>query len=98
TFKRATLWLGGQRVKGTNKWEWTDGRPVKYTRWNRGEPNNANNNENCIQFYSNGGGYSGKWNDYPCHVSEHGVCEIWLKDTRLNEKDMKLTEVDAKMN
>ncbi|RWS22811.1 C-type lectin domain family 4 member G-like protein [Leptotrombidium deliense] len=97
-FTRTTFYLGGQRVKGTDKWKWSDGRDVTFTKWSEGEPNNANNNENCIQFYSNfRDKFLGKWNDYSCSVREGGVCEIFLDEEKLNDVDKNI-EIEMNLN
>ena len=44
-----------------------------FTNWNRGEPNNAGN-EDCAEFYGSGGA-RGKWNDIPCTHSKRYICK-----------------------
>ena len=56
--------IGGIRLQdednSSTSWEWTDGLPWSYNNWNAGEPNDAGNNEDCIDRNSGG------WNDVPC--------------------------------
>ena len=55
-----SVFIGG--AKGyKNNWFWVykknkdyDTIPIKYSFWNKGEPNNAGNRENVIQLYKNG--------------------------------------------
>jgi hypothetical protein len=53
-------------------WRWPDGRPVVYTHWNQGEPNDANRREDCAELL---GGTGGLWNDVPCDAGRAFVCE-----------------------
>uniref|UniRef100_A0A914CFF2 C-type lectin domain-containing protein n=1 Tax=Acrobeloides nanus TaxID=290746 RepID=A0A914CFF2_9BILA len=63
------FWLG-LKLKNKIPKIWTDGTTVDFgktdmTPWDKGEPNNANPQENCVVMY----GYSealGKWNDLSC--------------------------------
>ena len=51
-------WIGLTLVAGT--WQWDDGSPVDYTRWNSGEPGA---NTPCVWLH----GWSGNtWNDGHC--------------------------------
>eukprot|EP00300_Choanocystis_sp_HF-7_P036448 c52295_g1_i1.p1 GENE.c52295_g1_i1~~c52295_g1_i1.p1 ORF type:complete len:1389 (+),score=203.76 c52295_g1_i1:41-4168(+) len=43
--------------------------PVGYTKWARGEPNNAGNIEDCVESYQDG-----NWNDIPCDALRFFVC------------------------
>ena len=76
-FDRA--WIGGQR-KG-KKFQWIDGSPFNFSNWyaKHNDPNNMNNNENCIEVYSNKGqdsnGFDEKWNDHPCYELKNFVCK-----------------------
>ena len=47
------------------------GRPVNaYTNWKLGEPNNANNNENCLIM-----SIDGKWSDEQCLKERAFICQ-----------------------
>lgn len=53
-------WIEGA---GSRKdFHWVTEEPFEYANWNSGEPNDVNQNEDCIHIYRS----SGKWND------EHG--------------------------
>ncbi|TVR03877.1 MAG: hypothetical protein EA398_03745 [Deltaproteobacteria bacterium] len=51
-------------------WEWVDGRPVTYTNWAPGEPNNFGlfNAEDCVESAPGG------WNDVRCNGDRRYVC------------------------
>jgi len=44
-------WIGLHCKRMNNYFEWTSEEPVLYTNWYRREPNNFNNNENCVEMY-----------------------------------------------
>ena len=69
---RRGVWIGLHRdPRDKSRWIWVDGTRVSYSHWDRGEPNNAGGNEGCGYMFPP----SGKWNDAPCHVSLHYLCE-----------------------
>ncbi|XP_060556685.1 neurocan core protein-like isoform X2 [Ruditapes philippinarum] len=41
-----------------------------YTHWFRGEPNNVNGTEDCVEIYT-----TGDWNDRDCSEVSHYICE-----------------------
>ncbi|XP_036002730.1 ladderlectin-like [Fundulus heteroclitus] len=55
TYKSDETWIGGNNAQETSIWFWSDGRPLRYTNWCHGEPNNAGNMQHCLQM-----NYSGK--------------------------------------
>ncbi|KAI4575392.1 hypothetical protein MJG53_011595 [Ovis ammon polii x Ovis aries] len=50
---------------------WMDGSKVDYVAWATGEPNFANDDENCVTMYSN----SGFWNDINCGYPNAFICQ-----------------------
>ncbi|EPY75287.1 hypothetical protein CB1_001715007 [Camelus ferus] len=72
--------LGGDLASINNKEEqqaiwrlvtWMDGSKVDYVAWATGEPNFANDDENCVTMYSN----SGFWNDINCGYPNAFICQ-----------------------
>ncbi|XP_063158089.1 macrophage mannose receptor 1-like [Candoia aspera] len=53
------------------KFRWMDGTPVTYEAWSSGEPNFANDDENCVVMYYD----SGVWNDINCGVENGFICK-----------------------
>ena len=45
---RNTFWTGGNDINTEGSWTWSDGTPWKYTAWFYGQPDNANNNQDCL--------------------------------------------------
>lgn len=68
----AGFWIGGYDMGHEGKFVWfSTGRPVNgYTNWRLGEPNNKNDNENCLTMLING-----RWNDEPCLTERAFICE-----------------------
>merc|ERR1711872_130052 len=56
-----TVWIGGSDEGNIKNWTWSDGTKWQYTNWNKNEPNNYNNEEECAEISDD---YEGKWNDY----------------------------------
>jgi len=59
-------YLGGTDEANEGVWQWITGEPWGYTNWYYGEPNNLNN-EDVLVFW-----YSGRWNDYSTAYAANG--------------------------
>ena len=61
------VWFGLNDITTENTFSWADGpeagQTVSYSNWNPGEPNNSNNNEDCIHTSNQS---DKKWNDNNC--------------------------------
>ncbi|XP_017104044.2 uncharacterized protein tfc isoform X1 [Drosophila bipectinata] len=74
------FWISGTDLadEGTFFWMAT-GRPITFTNWNAGEPNNFRyengEEENCLELW-NRDGKGLKWNDSPCSFETYFVCEV----------------------
>ncbi|KAB0356294.1 hypothetical protein FD754_000450, partial [Muntiacus muntjak] len=64
-------WIGLRDLDIEGEFIWMDNRPLDYSNWQPGEPNDAGLGENCVMMLS-----SGKWNDAFCGSKLHGwVCD-----------------------
>uniref|UniRef100_A0A1Q3FRY7 Putative salivary c-type lectin n=2 Tax=Culex tarsalis TaxID=7177 RepID=A0A1Q3FRY7_CULTA len=73
-------WIAGTDLGKTGSFVWiTDNRPVDfptgYTNFNRGEPNNGNGKEHCLEV-----GTGTKWNDVSCDRKNRYICELDICD------------------
>ncbi|XP_018573083.1 macrophage mannose receptor 1-like [Anoplophora glabripennis] len=57
------------------KWVWWDNQLVTYTNWAKGEPNNADKREFCLELYPDG-----QWNDLACEREFYFICESPFKE------------------
>ncbi|XP_077993135.1 C-type mannose receptor 2-like [Glandiceps talaboti] len=82
------IWHGLNDLRTPHTYEWVDLSEVTYTRWNNGEPNNYNgNDEDCCKLMdinyglhvesndSFWGSYAGYWNDESCQYVYKSVCK-----------------------
>ncbi|XP_006119560.2 macrophage mannose receptor 1-like isoform X1 [Pelodiscus sinensis] len=78
------LWIGLNDLKVQMYFEWSDGTPVTYTRWLRGEPTHANNRqEDCVVMK----GQDGYWADRACEKKLAYICKRKpLADTSVEEE------------
>jgi len=73
------FWISGtdQGEEGHFFWMST-GRPISFTNWNAGEPNNFKyengEEEHCLELW-NRDGKGLKWNDTPCSFETYFLCE-----------------------
>lgn len=77
------FWTSGtdQAEEGSFFWL-ANGRPIGFTNWNAGEPNNFKyengEEEHCLELW-NRDGKGLKWNDSPCSFETFFVCEMWTR-------------------
>ncbi|KAL3285470.1 hypothetical protein HHI36_000002 [Cryptolaemus montrouzieri] len=70
------LWTSGSDLgeEGTFVWLST-GKGLNFTYWGNGQPDNAGNDENCLEIWK----FDGKtyaWNDRSCMFDAHFICEL----------------------
>ncbi|XP_036424671.1 galactose-specific lectin nattectin-like [Colossoma macropomum] len=66
-------WLGGHDAVAEGKWLWSDGSKMSFQDWDKGQPDNYNSKEHCLEI--NYGGFQ-QWNDLPCTDSMPFVCAL----------------------
>lgn len=65
------VWMGASDILKENKFlKLSNARKIKYTNWNKGEPNNVAKKEHCVEWWDNG-----KWNDISCGKKNFFICE-----------------------
>ncbi|XP_077993133.1 macrophage mannose receptor 1-like [Glandiceps talaboti] len=67
------FWIGLNDKDEENGFVWTDGSPVNFVSWDDDEPNDYNNEEDCVEmtFAAPKG-----WNDRKCTRKKNWVCQI----------------------
>ncbi|XP_050315554.1 mannose-binding protein C [Anthonomus grandis grandis] len=79
-FGNEHFWTSGTDLADEGNFFWmSTGRPITFTNWNAGEPNNFEyengEQENCLELW-NRDGKGLKWNDSPCSFETYFVCEV----------------------
>ncbi|XP_064099021.1 C-type lectin 37Db-like isoform X1 [Macrobrachium nipponense] len=74
------FWTSGTDQGEEGRFFWmSNGRPVTFTNWNAGEPNNFEyengEQEHCLELW-NRDGKGLKWNDSPCSFETFFICEV----------------------
>ena len=64
--------LGISDIDEEGSWVTIHGSPLGFTNWDQGEPNNANDNEDCGFMHKE----SGKWNDRKCSYAYPFICQF----------------------
>ena len=80
-----SVWLGGSRASPSSPWQWTDGSDWGWQKWDQGEPNNLQDDENCLEMYVGMDHFPprqhdklGFWNDHFCDDTDYKqpfICE-----------------------
>merc|ERR1712039_318540 len=71
THRDTKAWLGGSDASVEKIWLWSDGLPMKYTAWDRGQPDNSRRNQHCmVMNFSR----RHRWDDQACSVRDGYVC------------------------
>uniref|UniRef100_A0A8D0L6D5 C-type lectin domain-containing protein n=1 Tax=Sphenodon punctatus TaxID=8508 RepID=A0A8D0L6D5_SPHPU len=66
-----SVFLGINDIQTEGKFTYLDGKPIVYSNWQPGEPNNDKGIEDCVQVFS-----TGKWNDKSCDERLLILCEF----------------------
>ena len=86
---RIAVWVGGVRASLANhdaSFYWIGGQKFTYTNWMEGEPDNHNEEENCVAMNIVDKSSSIRWFDHRCDVHFRFLCQTRLNITN-EEKD-----------
>ncbi|XP_072020262.1 macrophage mannose receptor 1-like [Amphiura filiformis] len=64
-------WLGIRTYSAGGKYSWSDGSPLDYIKWQEGEPNDFNGEEQCGEYYAT----DANWNDINCGEKIPFICK-----------------------
>ncbi|KAM7400359.1 hypothetical protein PAMA_004852 [Pampus argenteus] len=67
---RESYWIG-LTVDLDETYEWMDGSPVVFQRWDENQPDFVNNDENCAGMTTS----MGFWHDYNCGLNHRSICK-----------------------
>ncbi|XP_042288912.1 C-type lectin domain family 4 member K-like [Thunnus maccoyii] len=67
-----TMWIGLTDSEREGTWKWVDGTPLTTSFWHSGEPNNHNDNEDCVETKFRD---KKSWNDADCGIRNSWICE-----------------------
>ncbi|XP_060720565.1 C-type lectin domain family 4 member E-like isoform X2 [Tachysurus vachellii] len=70
-------WIGLTDTDTEGTFKWVDGSPLTTEFWWNGEPNDYEQNEDCvITGYTNTKSNISTWADFPCNHHSAGICEM----------------------
>ncbi|XP_025938389.1 collectin-11 isoform X3 [Apteryx rowi] len=66
------VFIGINDLEKEGNFVYSDRSPMQtFNKWRSGEPNNAYDEEDCVEMVASGG-----WNDVACHITMYFVCEF----------------------
>lgn len=65
------VWIGLNDVKSEGNFLWPDGTHVTYIKWASNQPDNQNENDDCVRMMID----KGAWDDTTCEHILSFVCE-----------------------
>lgn len=76
-YNTLSYWVGATDISTEGTFTWNDGTPLPTSSelWSQLEPNDANNNEDCVEMYINMQYLS--LNDNNCLASRRDICEYF---------------------
>ena len=68
------MWIGANDHAREGQYRWvSDDSRVSFTEWDKYQPDNYANNEDCAQIWNRSNGY--QWNDLTCTSRINFLCE-----------------------
>ncbi|XP_037537284.1 macrophage mannose receptor 1-like [Nematolebias whitei] len=74
-FRYESFWIGLSATDSGAGFAWSDGSPVDYQHWRKGQPDTMNNEELCTEFYPKYFEYN-FWNNVHCDQYHLWICQI----------------------
>uniref|UniRef100_A0A8C1S9Z0 C-type lectin domain-containing protein n=1 Tax=Cyprinus carpio TaxID=7962 RepID=A0A8C1S9Z0_CYPCA len=74
SFTKERVWIGLSDRENEANMKWVDNSPLKQGFWLKGEPNDQNGNEDCIELMPSNPVLN-NWNDLPCSAKRNVFCE-----------------------
>ena len=65
-------WTGLNDIAKEGVFVWTNGWPITYTNWLRGNPNDWRHSQDCVDMRTT----NGLWNDYNCSMPTPYICMV----------------------
>ncbi|BFZ22372.1 hypothetical protein BsWGS_25410 [Bradybaena similaris] len=67
-----SFWIGLNDRDTEEAYIWDDNSPYLFTNWNYGEPNDAQNREDCVEWVLP----NNYWSDAYCYLSKNWICQV----------------------
>ncbi|XP_030833435.1 neurocan core protein-like [Strongylocentrotus purpuratus] len=68
-------WIGGYDENSGRSWYWSDKTRLNYEEWNDHQPNNVNQDQDCVEMRSE---FQYRWNDQSCSDQIRTLCQIGI--------------------
>lgn len=100
--KESHFWTSGTSLLPDSKWVWlSTGESVVFHNWLPSQPDNAGNNEKCLEVIFNPDKYTNLiWNDNNCVEQMYTICETYLPRAVSNflatQSNANLTLIDVR--
>lgn len=74
---KVELWIGANDQTKEGRFVWiANGKPVEYSNWLPGKPDNKDGKEHCVHlWYEKAKKFNWEWNDVVCTSKRRFVCE-----------------------